>query len=805
MATTASQKRPSKKLIAALILLLVILLLGIFRRSVAISAIEYFSKPADLSISCLDFSLDWALTLNIHQLCIDSPSGTLKLQQATWRPWSNNLDIDLLQLEHLESAALPTNNNHEPSTMQQPKKLALPGYLPRLNISEIQVSSYHLQQPIHLSLAQANSNQLKIGGDIEASITLSPDLISVDIEWRLADLKTWLPQVQAFLEEYKTILQEDALDKAVIASQIQFDGYNIEASNQIDINSRINLENCPIDAVIAGKIQLDADINKLSANLDMSQLKNTVNLDSCLIIKDYLVTSNIPELALQVPQKLTFENNQLIMPTLHLIDNKHPERIVAFENVSVKADKEIELAYQFSIKQLLLSKLTQQGQLNFEGSGELLANISSTPISFIFNQQEHHLHLENIKVDPLSIENINSNFEIVGENIEQLKFKIESQFAKLELPEVEIENISNQLEINLVDLNLITFKGSSKITDIAVQDIHAQPVEVQHQGEANWRKSTVSSEHNLTLENNVALNLVQQQNQMIATFEQQDIKFLQPLINQVDNAAVVKTGMFSADIELILPLENEPLSATGAVTVEGLSAKYGNYVFNNLNYQSPLMFDSAGLQIPESTLRIDSINLGVNVEQIQAKVTAKDNAVRLLDIQGEILNGQFQLDELWLDGREQQLTISILELDLAQLVALQQQPGIMITGNIDGDLPLTMNKQGVRIEDGWVSSLLGGKLTIADNPSFNSIREQQPQLALLENLDFSQLESNVTLDPDGEMLFDFAIKGVNTKENQAVNFNYSHQENIFSLLESIRLINSVENAIEQKINQGDKK
>ena len=65
----------------------------------------------------------------------------------------------------------------------------------------------------------------------------------------------------------------------------------------------------------------------------------------------------------------------------------------------------------------------------------------------------------------------------------------------------------------------------------------------------------------------------------------------------------------------------------------------------------------------------------------------------------------------------------------------------------------------------------------------------------------SQLESKVTLKPDGEMLFDFAIKGNNPVQNQAVNFNYSHQENLFSLLESIRLINSVAKTIEQKINQ----
>jgi hypothetical protein len=138
-------------------------------------------------------------------------------------------------------------------------------------------------------------------------------------------------------------------------------------------------------------------------------------------------------------------------------------------------------------------------------------------------------------------------------------------------------------------------------------------------------------------------------------------------------------------------------------------------------------------------------------------------------------------------------------------VALQQQPGIKITGNIDGDMPFIIGKQGIRIDDGWVSSLTGGKLTIIDNPSFDSIKVQQPQLALLESLNFTQLESNVRFTPDGWVFFDLALQGNNPDKKQSVNFNYTHQENIFSLLESIRLVKSIENKIEHKITQGDKK
>jgi hypothetical protein len=286
---------------------------------------------------------------------------------------------------------------------------------------------------------------------------------------------------------------------------------------------------------------------------------------------------------------------------------------------------------------------------------------------------------------------------------------------------------------------------------------------------------------------------------------QQEIISLHSMIAQLKNNIKVKEGYISANIEFTLPQEGEQFKTQGNLDFQGVSLKYQDYVLNNITYQTPLRFDSAGLQLAASTLHVDSIDVGVMVEQFKANVIAQNSVFRLTQVQGEIFNGQFSSADLWLDGREQQFNINIKDIDLAQIVALQKQPGIQITGSIDGDMPLSMGKQGVRIEGGWVSSLTGGKLTIVDNPSFDSIKDQQPKLGLLENLNFTQLESNVKFTPDGWLFFDLALQGNNPDKKQSVNFNYSHQENIFSLLESIRLVKSVENRIEQKITQGDKK
>ena len=139
------------------------------------------------------------------------------------------------------------------------------------------------------------------------------------------------------------------------------------------------------------------------------------------------------------------------------------------------------------------------------------------------------------------------------------------------------------------------------------------------------------------------------------------------------------------------------------------------------------------------------------------------------------------------------------------MVELQQQSGIEVTGQVKGSLPIQFSKDEVRIDSGTLISQGPGNLRIFDNPAFDSIKAQQSELAFLENMDFTQLSSTVKLKPDGWLVLDFSLIGDNPEKNQSLNFNYSHQENILTLLKSLRLANSIQNKIEKSLIEGDEK
>jgi hypothetical protein len=835
------QKRPSKKLIALLLFVIVLVLLFIFRRPIAIKSIEHFAKSQNIEVTCLDFSLDWRLNLDVKQACITFPAGEILVRKAIWQPWSNVLSIEQVKVKHL---ATDNRVHNELPKENQTSSLNLPSSLPILRISSIEIDSFELLQPIHLSVNTTSSNEWNITGDVNASVRMHQNTLVAKVVWSLSDLTKWIPQAQTLSLDNAELLKDLALNESKIQTGITFDGKLLSADSSLAIASRFDVSNCPVDAAITGNVLVDVDISSLNISLDLRQLSNKVSLVNCPVVQNYFAADDVPQLSFIFPQKVTINKSQINLPKLQIVDTQNTLRSIVLEGLNYKTTGELEVNYNISVKQAIQTEQIQLGMADFQGAGTVFTDLATLktagPINLKIINDNNQLVVSGLKVDSLlitkltsefsfhqtgpkqlglkgkisssdikmgdvSLAKISSTFSLTGESFSDLQLSLENQLFQLVHPDVSVKNISNHIDLNVKEFEVLSFSGDSTVTKLTAQNIKFLPITVAHAGQASLTNMTVSSHHKITLEQGFEVELGQQDTQLEIQIEQQDIVALKRIMSQLENELILKQGKITANIEFTLPQEGKVFSAQGKTGFQGVSAKYQNYVLNNITYQTPLIFDSAGLQLTESTLHIDSIDAGVAIEQLEANVIAQNSVLRLKQVHGEIFNGKFSLGNLWLDGRDQQINVNFQNIDLSQLVALQQQPGIQITGNIDGNMPLIMDKQGIRIEDGWMSSLSGGKLTIVDNPSFDSIKMQQPQLALLENLDFSQLKSNVKFNPDGWMFFDFSIKGNNPDKKQSVNFNYTHQENIFSLLESIRLVESVENKIEQKITQGGKK
>lgn len=835
---------PTKKVTATLLFFAALAAIILFHRPITIKGIEYFTKPYDVSISCLDFSFNWKLNLKLNQACITYPLGTMEVQDVIWQPWANVLNIGQVKVNHLEQLSAGSKTNRVSASEQQKNKLNLPTSLPKIRISNLEINSFELLHPLYLSVNAISSNELNITGDVSASITILPHKLVGNITWSISDLSKWIPQAQALSQGKSELLKELAFDESPINTHLIFDGTVLKTNNSLDIVNRFHVSSCPIDAVIKGNALIDVNVNSLDISLDLTQISNVISVINCPLLQDYFTADEMPRLALTFPQKIAINKTHLNLPKLQIVDMRNTHQSVVLNDVNYKTTGELEVSYNISLKQPIETKKIAAKTFNLQSQGTLSANISphpsDMPISFKIINGNNRLAVKDLKMGSLLIGNLSSEFSfhdpqtkqfaikgtinssaiqmgdinweetstdffLSGESFNDLQLSMNNPFFKLVHPEVKVKKMLPHINLNLKELDILSFYGNSTITGSSIQNINFLPIEIAHKGQTNLVNMSLSSQHEIALENGFLIGLTQQQSEVKIQVNQQDIIGLQRIISQLENTLKVEEGNFSVNVGLTLPQESKQFVATGKINFQGLSVKYQNYVLKNINYHTPLTFDSAGFQLAGSTLHVDSIDAGVMIQQLDANVITQNNIFRLKQVQGEIFNGRFLVSDLWLDDREQQFNIKFQNIDLAKVVALQQQPGIKITGNIDGNMPFIAGKQGLRIDNGEVSSLTGGTLNIINNSSFDAIKNQQPELALLENFDFTQLKSSVKFTPDGWVFFDLALQGNNPDKKQNVNFNYSHQENIFSLLESIRLVKSLENTIEQKITQGDKK
>ena len=147
--------------------------------------------------------------------------------------------------------------------------------------------------------------------------------------------------------------------------------------------------------------------------------------------------------------------------------------------------------------------------------------------------------------------------------------------------------------------------------------------------------------------------------------------------------------------------------------------------------------------------------------------------------------------------------IAFANIALADIIALYQLPGVKVTGRLKGSLPFTLQGKAITVRHGVIQQQKsGGVIQITDNPTIAQLKLSRPELSyaldLLANLDYHYLQSEVDYQPNGLVKLIISIKGNNPVENQPIEFNYTHQENLLLLLRSLQIDDSVTEAIEKR-------
>ncbi|MFQ3248729.1 MAG: hypothetical protein ACI9O6_000531 [Glaciecola sp.] len=379
---------------------------------------------------------------------------------------------------------------------------------------------------------------------------------------------------------------------------------------------------------------------------------------------------------------------------------------------------------------------------------------------------------------------------------------------KLNTAQIQVSNINSQFIATGPYIDNILVTGHTSMTPNRVQfddyRLKLDKLNIEHKITSNLSLVGTESRHDLTLSKGFKALFSQKGYQVNLSVNDQKITDLSKITSQILPSLSLSQGIVNAQIDTSFINIDDALSFEGELHLSDTSGSFSNSLFTGVKVDIPFIYNEQGLSVAQGEVAIASINAGIPVENIHASLLSENSGLKLSQLKGSILGGQLSLKELWLDNREQTFDLILQDLDLQKVAALQDQPGIQVRGKMMGKLPLIKSTSGISIDQGRMLSQDGGKLTIKQNPAFDTIKQQQPELAYLEDYQFTQLSSKLSLQTDGKLVLDLAFTGKNEAKKQAVNFNYNHQENIFDLLKAKRIANGIQDKIERSITQGAK-
>ncbi|MBH0022196.1 YdbH domain-containing protein [Pseudoalteromonas sp. SWXJ133] len=813
-------------LIVGAVLLSTLLLGYVFRLPLLQWAIAPELKKAGITLSCLDFSITSELNIHADRVCVNYQNQQLQLTGIT----ANTKRVDI------ENAVLTVNSLPKSDNANQLAKnldLALPLNRPLISIKQFVVKSDELNKPLKISILEPTLNKFNVTGDINASAILTANKVSG--QFLIND--TLLKQV---INTKNTLIADANFNTQQAFS---FDGIEVEVNGDISSQFAHTYEfshtnqQCQINVLTTGKLATRFNLNSQVLMFNTDLLNNKINLTpSCTELippSEYagFISKQVPlNWQLKLPQSIRLEGSELSVPVINLMSEG--DKLFDF----LITDTTLNITSPFEYLQTTLSAQINTPDINninvnaqLSGAvikGDYAVMLESLPefvpatanglsLSGHFNISEFidskPIGLINAKltlnsVDAFDISAVQYQGDLTAKMDKQLNAEVAltQQLKSAEYKEFKATDISNTLTANanlgvgelFADLTAKTNIKAVNSPDIKLNNIKAESTGLQSRA--------LKATHHAFI-NDVELVINHHMSSQAHPFEvvipEQSVLPLNAFIRQFEPLAQLTKGEFNGNISGDVNLQ----SASFNMGISNTSALYNDYLASDLNSVFSGEYNSGKLNVKPTTFNLNEFRAGAVVKAIKGQWQVSSNTALINDVKGSVFGGEFSLDTYTIGKPNQVANVKFENIDASKLVTLDDKSGIVLTGRLAGSLPVHFDSGKIEIIDGSLFSQGTGNLKITNNAAFDSVMQQQqelqPVLGLLTNLDIQKLNSSVALKNDGWLKLGVNLQGYNKQEQQQVNFNYNHEENVFTLLRALRLSDEITQKVEQQYSQ----
>ncbi|WP_064662938.1 YdbH domain-containing protein [Pseudoalteromonas sp. MQS005] len=802
-------------------LLLSLLLLGyVFRLPLLQWAIAPELKKAGVTLSCLDLSITSKLNIHADTVCLNYQNQQLQLSDITANTKHVSVQSAILTLN-----PLPKSDNANQPAKQL--KITLPSNRPLINIKQLVVNSNQLNKPLKFSVLEPALNQFNVTGDINASAILTTNKISGQLAVDDILLKQVINTKNTLLDAVNFNTQQ----------AFSFDGIELKLNGGISAQFTHTFEQCQFNLLTTGQMATRFNLNNQALILDTDSLNNKINLSPrCTELippseyADFVSKQVALNWQVKLSQALRLEQGELSIPVINVMSegNKHFDILITDTALSINAlldNMQAKVSAQISTPDINSINISAQlngtkvkgdynvelerlpafipvtaNMLNFSGYFELSEFIDSKPVGY--TQSKFSV----ASFEAFDVKAVHYQGGLTAKMDKQLNAEITltNQLKNAAYKEFKLTNINNSLtaKANLGVGELFAhLTAKTQIKTLNSADIRLNNIKIDSSGLQS--RALKASHHAFIDDIELVVNhhISSQAHPFEVIVPAQSVLPLNTFINQFYPLAKLTKGTFNGNISGDVNLQR----ASFDIDIRQLSGLYNDYLASDFSSVFSGEFNSGRLNVKPTTFHLNEFRAGAVIKGLKGQWLVNNNNVLVSNVEGNVLGGTFLLDNYTLGQETQVSTVTFNNIDASRLITLDDKSGITLTGRLAGTLPVSVNKNGVHISQGSLFSQGEGNLKISNNAAFDSVMQQQqelqPVLGLLTDLDIQKLNSSVVLKNDGWLKLGVNLQGYNQQAQQQVNFNYNHEENIFTLLRALRLSDEITQKVEQQFSQ----
>jgi hypothetical protein len=278
----------------------------------------------------------------------------------------------------------------------------------------------------------------------------------------------------------------------------------------------------------------------------------------------------------------------------------------------------------------------------------------------------------------------------------------------------------------------------------------------------------------------------------------------------------LNSGRLSASAEFSQKTGDSAPRVRLDATAKGLAAIYDRTLLNGLDTRLRVSLAHNQLRLDLDELQLAEANPGIPLGPLRLRGRYSAHLdqlamgqLRIDQAQTALMGGSVTLaaGEWNLARRPLSFPLRVNGVKLERLFIAYPTEGLAGKGVLDGKLPLQLDAEGLRIDNGQLAVRAPGGYLRFQSERISALGRSNPAMQLvtqsLENFQYDTLSSRVDYDPSGKLNLNLRLQGRNPaiEQGRPIHFDIKLEEDIPTLLASVQLTDKVNEIITRRVQQ----